>query len=534
VAPTPDAALPDAAPPPIPYVPTCDLLINGGAETGDLAGWVVDEGAFESRREQLLSIPAPASGERLFFAGRAPRSRLRQDVALAAFGIQVDAEVLYASLTAQVRTWNGDDRARLEIAALDADGQVLAQSVSPAYAEDVWTQRQVGVSVPRGTATLRAVLIGERLAGQDNDAYFDDVQLCLSDAPPPPPLADATVPPYLMWAVQDGVTVQWETEAAVQGHVDVDGRRFEEPQPRTHHEIRLSGLAPGTDYVYVAGQQDQAFAPATFRTAPAGASPFDFLVWGDNQNGPEVFARLLEHMVAEGPSWAASVGDCVEWGLRDLYRTQLLRPIHELASFAPFLVAAGNHERLIDFGGSLFEEYMAQPGDEHCFGYRYGEAFFVFIDTELSVAEGSPQYACIEAALTSDAARTATLRAALFHKPPRVEYWAGFCYTGESSVREDLTPLFARNGVNIVFNGHNHLYAYTPPGADGITWVTTGGGGGAIDGPNSFCRQWDEITDTQFVHHFLSVHVENGRMLVRAIDEAGEELHRFEVPEAAP
>jgi hypothetical protein len=26
--------------------------------------------------------------------------------------------------------------------------------------------------------------------------------------------------------------------------------------------------------------------------------------------------------------------------------------------------------------------------------------------------------------------------------------------------------------------------------------------------------------------------VENGRMLVRAIDEAGEELHRFEVPPA--
>ena len=516
----------------IPYVPTCALLTNGGAETGDLTGWVVERGDFESRAEQVLSIPAPVTGQRLFFAGQAAESRLRQDVDTQPFSILSEAGHLYASLTAQARTWSGDDRAGLELLALDGAGNPLGGVTSDLFAEDTWTIRQLSLAVPAGTRTLRIVLVGERLAGQDNDAYFDDVQLCLSSAPLPPPVADARVPPYLMWATPEGATALWETASPARGYIDVGGTRFEEPVARTLHQLAMTGLEPDTEYLYVVGQDEQAFAPATFRTAPEAARPFDFIVWGDNQNGPETFGHLVDLMVAEAPAWAASVGDCVEWGLADLYRSQLLRPIHPLASVAPFLVAAGNHERLIDFGGGLFDQYMAQPGDEHCFGYRYGEAFFLFLDTELSVGEGSRQYACAEAALNSEAARTATLRAALFHKPPRVEYWAGFCYTGEAAVRDVLTPLFADHHVDIVFNGHNHLYAYTPPGDDGITWVTTGGGGGAIDGPNALCREWDEITETHFVHHFLSVHVEAGRMQVRAIDEDGEELHHFEVPPA--
>ncbi len=532
--PDPDAApAPDAPPPePPPPLPACALLQNPGAEAADLRGWTLEAGDFQARAEQAFSIPAPASGARLFFAGRAERSRLRQDVDVVDFAPYADDEGLYAALTAQVRTWTGDDRASLELHALDAAGDAIGAVASDLFADDDWRERRIGFAVPRGTATLRVVLVGERRRGQDNDAYFDDVELCLTDAPPPPVQADAAVPPYLMWVTPDAVSVLWETDDAVRGFVDVDGRRFEEPEARTLHELRLTGLDADTEYTYVAGQQDQAFAPATFRTAPdpeAGV-PFDFIVWGDNQNGPATFTRLVDVMVQQAPAWAASVGDCVQWGLADLYRSEMLRPIHPLASFAPFLVAAGNHERLIDFGARLFGDYMAQPGDEHCFGYRYGEAFFLFLDTDLPYGEGSAQYGCAADALSSDAARTATLRAALFHKPPRVEYWAGFCYTGESTVREDLTPLFAEHGVDVVFNGHNHLYAYTPPGADGITWVTTGGGGGAIDDEGDFCRRWDAITETQFVHHFLAVHVEDGRMLVRAIDLEGAELHRFEVP----
>ena len=524
---------PDGAPEPGPFEPTCELLENGGAEAGDLSGWRVEAGEFEARGEEARRIPAPFAGERLFFAGQAGRSRLVQDVPVHGWAEQVEAEAMFASVRGQLRTWSGSDRARLELHALDGEGAVVGSVVGDLHGADAWRARRVDLAVPRGTVALRAVLHGERRSGQDNDAYFDDIELCLDDAPPPAPPADGRVAPYLMWVTQDAVSVLWETAEASVGSVQVEGgERFEEAEPKRVHELRLTGLEPATEYTYVAGQEGRVFPPATFRTAPDGPAPFDFVVWGDNQNGPENFERVVDRMLDEAPHWAASTGDCVQWGLEDLYRNELFRPLAPLAASTPFLVAAGNHERLIDFGGNLFDRYMSQPGDEHCFGYPYGDAYFVFVDTELSVREGSPQYGCIDDALGSEAAQAASLRAVLFHKPPRVEYWAGFCYTGERDVRDHLEPLFAAHGVDVVFNGHNHLYAYTPPGDDGITWVTTGGGGGVIDDEDDFCRRWDEITETHFVHHFLAVHVEDGTMQVRAIDIDGIELHRFQVPPA--
>ena len=419
--------------------------------------------------------------------------------------------------------------------AFGPEGESLARLESPAFSEADWTPHEIALEMPPEATELVVTLDGERRRGNDNDAYFDAVELCFDDDPPPAPPPAAEIPPYLMWVTTDAVTVLWETPEPVVGWVEYGptpelGQRQEEPEARRIHELRLEGLEAGTEYVYRAGVGEARFPEHRFRTAPAEPTPFDFVVWADNQNGPETFRGLVELMRAEAPAFGASVGDCVQWGLEALYRSEFLAPVAPLAAEVPFLVAAGNHERLIDFGADLFERYLAQPGDEHCFGWSYGEAWFLFIDTELAVTPGSAQRACIEAALASPEAEAASLRAALFHKPPRVEYWAGFCYTGEGAVREELEPLFAERGVDIVFNGHNHLYAYTPPGPDGITWVTTGGGGGAIDGEDDFCRRWEEIVETHFVHHFLSVHVEAGVMEVRAIDEAGEELHRFRVP----
>lgn len=480
-----------------------------------------------------MRFPTPATGRFQFFAGRVARSTLRQTVDVRPWRADVEAEAVWVTLDAQVRDWSGSDGAGLAIEARGADGEVLARVDGELFRAANWTARRLAAPVPRGTESITVALIGERNGNGDNDAYFDDVRLCLSGEAPPVEPGRSVVPPYLMWVTQTAVTVLWETEDAVVGRVrygtDALDAVVAEAGPRTLHELRLTGLAPDTAYTYQPEWEDVALAPRTFRTAPGPGVPFDFVVWGDNQNGPNIFRGLVGRMRDQAPRFALSTGDCVQWGLQDLYRSELLDPIGPLAGEVPFLVAAGNHERLIDFAADLFERYMAQPGDEHCFGWAYGDAYFVLVDTELSVRPGSVQHACIADALGSEAAQAADFRAVLFHKPPRVEYWAGFCYTGEADVRDVLEPLFADLGVDVVFNGHNHLYAYTPPGPNGITWVTTGGGGGAIDDEGDFCRTWDEIDVTAFVHHFLSVHVEDRVMTVRAIDEAGEELHRFEV-----
>jgi hypothetical protein len=234
--------------------------------------------------------------------------------------------------------------------------------------------------------------------------------------------------------------------------------------------------------------------------------------------------------------FAVSVGDCVQNGTRAEYREQLFAPMAPLADHVPFLVAAGNHERYGDSSASLFDEYLSQPADEHCFGWRWGELYILFIDTELAIDPGTMQGDCIAAALSSTEATTATFQAAAFHKPPRIEHWFGgavaFIEEMEAPwIRETLEPMLEGLGVDIVFNGHNHLYAHTPETAGGITWVTTGGAGGDLD-TDFFLwdvGDWPEIETTIHEHHFLSVSVASDAMTVSAIDADGVELHSFTV-----
>jgi acid phosphatase type 7 len=359
----------------------------------------------------------------------------------------------------------------------------------------------------------------------------------------PPPPGELLSPPYLMWATPDGVSVRWESFTSSIGTVHFGQElsltdSVSEVEPVRTHEIRLSGLSPGARHSYQIAWNGWSLPPVSFQTAldTNDDSPFNFIVWGDNQNGPDTFGELVTVMASQAPHFAISAGDVVQEGTRALFRQQLFAPLSPLANHVPFLVAAGNHERYSDSDAILFDEYLSQPADEHCFGWRWGKLYVMFIDTELSIEAPSPQYQCIVDALSSSEATSATFRAAIFHKPPRIEWWVGgsawFTTQMEAPwIREQLEPLLESLSVDIVFNGHNHLYAYTPETTGGITWVTTGGGGGALDTNDSWWEvgDWPEIEVTYHEHHFLSVLVQGPQMTVSAIDLAGETLHEFTI-----
>ncbi len=389
------------------------------------------------------------------------------------------------------------------------------------------------------------------LDGQLDDAAQGDATQVdaapIADADPnldaeAPPVGSIVAPPYLMWASPTAVTVMWETASATIGTVDYGptaalGATISEDSPTTLHELRLTDLAPGAENFYKIWFDGFALPMSSFRTAlPADdTSPFTFLVWGDNQNGSDTFATIVEQMVVEEAHFAITVGDLVQDGTRANYRSQLFTPLAPLADHVSFLVAGGNHSRYGD--PDLFDEYFAQPGDEHCFGWRWGELFIIFIDSEDdNIIPGSPQGDCITTALSSAAATEATFQAAIFHKPPRIEWWYGglIAFTDEMEapwIREALEPLLESYGVDLIFNGHNHLYAHTPETTGGITLVTTGGGGGGLD--TSFFMwdvgNWPEIDTTIHEHHFLSVAVTSTEITVTAVDIDGVAMHQFTV-----
>lgn len=88
-----------------------------------------------------------------------------------------------------------------------------------------------------------------------------------------------------------------------------------------------------------------------------------------------------------------------------------------------------------------------------------------------------------------------------------------------------LQRLFARKGVDLVINGHNHIYAVTKP-IDGIRHVTTGGGSAS---PHSCDPRW--YTARCIVRYeFLSVVAGEDVLDVTAIADNGETIHHFTTP----
>ena len=93
---------------------------------------------------------------------------------------------------------------------------------------------------------------------------------------------------------------------------------------------------------------------------------------------------------------------------------------------------------------------------------------------------------------------------------------------GSTEGFDDLPQLFEKNGVDLVLNGHDHMYAVSKP-QDGIRYVVTGGGGA-----NLYPCLPDASTDVcELEHHFLYVEAGDDRIVVTAVPAQGPPFDRF-------
>jgi predicted phosphodiesterase len=106
----------------------------------------------------------------------------------------------------------------------------------------------------------------------------------------------------------------------------------------------------------------------------------------------------------------------------------------------------------------------------------------------------------------------------VFHHPvhsPAVQH-------GPSPWLQDMPDLFERRGVDLVLNGHDHLYAVTRP-MKKIRYVVTGGGGATLYdcAPSTVTEVCTER------HHFLYVVAKEDEISVRAVPISGVPFDRF-------
>lgn len=263
--------------------------------------------------------------------------------------------------------------------------------------------------------------------------------------------------------------------------------------------------------------------PAAAAAAPVPAPPPDapvrFLVKGDWGTGSSAQAAVTRRMCAEarrapvafmlttGDNFYAPDGVATTsnyWRPESCLRAQGIR----------VRAAWGNH----DLGGDATAAVLGARSRHYTF------------------ARGSLRVIVLDANVPGDPAQLAFLRRSLnrAREPVRVVAFHQPAYT--SGLHEPTTeiqrlwvPLFRRGRVALVLQGHNHMYERLE--VDGITYLTTGGGGATL---YPCVRPARGLRACSVTHHFLAVNATATAVAVRAITPAGGTIERIRIPIPAP
>jgi len=312
------------------------------------------------------------------------------------------------------------------------------------------------------------------------------------------------------------------------------------------YEVTLAGLRPGTRYHYRVYVDDKEAAgdSLTFRTATTPSGPYvSFLVFGDSGDGSRMQRDLRDVMLGDSFDLAIPVGDLAypDGTYEELqkYYFDIYKALMQVTSFVP---ASGNHEYHRQGGKPFFDMSVlprnGPPGkEERYFSFDYGNVHFVALDTE---QVNSTQSDWLRADLKANKQpwTVAYMHRSLFgegssHAPAE-----------SADLRTTLAPIFEEFRVDLVLAGHNHMYGRSQPltkgqrdvpyaastthAEGGVTYVTTGGGGGKLDEEYRDMLYWPPGT-TFSASHYTKVVVKDCSLSLQAIDVTGKVRDRLDL-----
>jgi hypothetical protein len=238
------------------------------------------------------------------------------------------------------------------------------------------------------------------------------------------------------------------------------------------HVARLTGLTPGRRYRYTVEGPSGALAAGRFRASPARASRFTFAVVGDSGSGTTNESDVASLIASWRPDFVLTVGDnAYPLGSAGRLDRDIFRPYAAVMRESAWFPALGNHDVKAE-GGKPELEAFHSLGKERWYRFTWGNAAVVVLDSDTSVAPGSPQLRFARRAL----ARRSCFRFAGWHHPP----WEPRGRPHSPGLRRHIVPLVEQDGVRVVFVGHLHAYARSRP-RDGVVYVAVGTGGASLD-----------------------------------------------------
>ena len=328
---------------------------------------------------------------------------------------------------------------------------------------------------------------------------------------------------FWQWSSNATFQMQWGTSTSYGlGNVAVN------PTDTTNHlyTYDISGLTPGTKYYYRAVVGSQA-SSGTFYAAPASsAANVKFVSYGDTRTNGSIHNGLAGQVVSlfqSDPAFQTlnlNVGDWVSADSESAWTSEWFASSYtslrtQDANLSDIGVR-GNHEG----GASFWKRYWPEPFQSGglYWSFDYGPMHIAMLDAYTAYNAGSAQYNWLRADL---AASTKTWKFVMIHEPG---WSAGGGHANNTTVQNDLQPLFLQYGVSILFGGHNHYYARAS--VNGVTHLTMGGGGAPQYTPAS---GQPNIVTTSKSYSFGEFTISGNTLTAKIVNNAGATVDTFTI-----
>mgnify|MGYP001248608253 CR=1 FL=1 len=344
-------------------------------------------------------------------------------------------------------------------------------------------------------------------------------------------------------------TVSWHGDSRYDGIVECNGKDFDASVKQVlndgyyRYSAEITGLKAGKTYKYRVGDGRTWSSYHSFTTEKSGN--FEFMYMGDIQyelmdRDYKKWGRMADLAYEKNPDTAFILlgGDMVENNAAlDEYGTVIKygQPMFSSVSVMP---TPGNHETSI--APYTYEKIFSLPLNgpdsvkEEVYSFDYGDCHIVSLNSNLFLPErindmGTEKWKAmmekVNEWLEKDLSESdAKWKVVFMHQPP---------YPVEEDcdvyglIRENWVPVFEKEGVDLVFCGHQHVYMRTK-NIDGITYIMARSG----EKYSRYYKSGDTVPDYVKVlketNSYEMIYVKKKSLEVRAFDASGKQIDSWE------
>ncbi len=322
--------------------------------------------------------------------------------------------------------------------------------------------------------------------------------------------------PYLQNVGENEITIMWVTSEETKdnrvyyGIHDLDNTVKENKEGKIH-EVMLSPLSPNSTYIYMVSSDGVKSKTYHFKTSSQNQSNFKFIVYGDSRgmwDGWKNAGKVARAIENEEANFVISTGDMVRNGMDEEQWISFLSTssfMHNTTLYP----AVGNH----DLPSLDICRYFSIP-NETWYSFDYGIVHFTIINSNTPYIFSPFQFLW----LMKDLHCKNRWKFVVFHHPP---YSSG--EHGNNTFLRLLLPLFKMDGVDAIFNGHDHDYEHIKVWK--MTFIVSGGGGAPLYRVGK--SPWTIFSSSSY--HYCRVNVSYSFLHFTVLKPDGEILEEFEM-----